>query len=241
MQYNLMEVIMKKGFTLSEILITLGVIGVIAAMTLPSVVKNYQKKSVETRLKKSYSLLSQTIKRAEVDNDTLDHWDYTLTAEEFADKYIMPYIKAEKIEFGKWFKEIKGTVHKDTLSESLALQLADGSIWYIRQNSSVVNKTIIVIDINGKHGRNIGGKDIFFFEILPEKRVNYNCGWGNFAKNVTVPGLYYDGYGINDSNLKTDEWRGCMKNDNNKTNYAFCTALIVKNNWKIPDDYPIRF
>lgn len=32
----------KFGFTLAEVLITLGVIGIVAALTLPSVVANYQ-------------------------------------------------------------------------------------------------------------------------------------------------------------------------------------------------------
>ena len=35
---------MKKGFTLAEVLITLGIIGVVAALTLPSLITNYRKK-----------------------------------------------------------------------------------------------------------------------------------------------------------------------------------------------------
>lgn len=48
---------MKKGFTLAEVLITLGIIGVVAAMTLPSVVNKYQAKVLETGFKKSYANL----------------------------------------------------------------------------------------------------------------------------------------------------------------------------------------
>jgi len=39
---------MKKGFTLAEVLITLGIIGVVAAMTIPTLVANYQQKSMDT-------------------------------------------------------------------------------------------------------------------------------------------------------------------------------------------------
>ena len=46
-----------KAFTLSEVLITLGIIGIIAAMTLPSLVGRYQEKVTVTRLKKYYSIL----------------------------------------------------------------------------------------------------------------------------------------------------------------------------------------
>lgn len=48
-----------KGFTLAEVLITLGIIGVVAAMTLPSLIQERQNKVLETQFKKSYSLISQ--------------------------------------------------------------------------------------------------------------------------------------------------------------------------------------
>ena len=35
---------MKRGFTLAEVLITLGIIGVVAALTIPTLINNYQKK-----------------------------------------------------------------------------------------------------------------------------------------------------------------------------------------------------
>lgn len=36
---------MKKAFTLAEVLVTLGIIGVVVALTLPAVIANYRKKS----------------------------------------------------------------------------------------------------------------------------------------------------------------------------------------------------
>jgi prepilin-type N-terminal cleavage/methylation domain-containing protein len=44
---------MKKAFTLAEVLITLAIIGVVAALTIPTVVRNYQKTQTVTQLKKS--------------------------------------------------------------------------------------------------------------------------------------------------------------------------------------------
>ena len=46
---------MKNGFTLAEVLITLGIIAVIAAMTLPSIIGNYQKKKNVVVLQKAFS------------------------------------------------------------------------------------------------------------------------------------------------------------------------------------------
>ena len=48
----------KAAFTLAEVLITLGVIGVVAALTLPAFINNYEKHVTLTRLKYSYNIFS---------------------------------------------------------------------------------------------------------------------------------------------------------------------------------------
>ena len=48
-----------KAFTLAEILITLGVIGIVAAITMPTLIQNHKKKVAVTQLKATYSILSQ--------------------------------------------------------------------------------------------------------------------------------------------------------------------------------------
>ena len=46
---------------MAEVLITLGIIGVVAALTMPSLIQNYQKKQTAVRLKRFYSIMTQTI------------------------------------------------------------------------------------------------------------------------------------------------------------------------------------
>ena len=48
---------MKQAFTLAEVLITLGIIGVVAALTIPTLIGNYQKKEVPVKLQKMYNTL----------------------------------------------------------------------------------------------------------------------------------------------------------------------------------------
>lgn len=62
----------KIAFTLAEVLITLGIIGVVAAMTLPSLITNYQEKQRVSQLKKVYSALSQAFVSALQENGTVD-------------------------------------------------------------------------------------------------------------------------------------------------------------------------
>ena len=57
---------MKKGFTLAEVLITLAIIGVVAALTIPSVIVKTQQQEFRTAAKKAYSVLSQAVQLTEV-------------------------------------------------------------------------------------------------------------------------------------------------------------------------------
>lgn len=64
----------KRAFTLAEVLITLGIIGVVAALTMPTLIANYQKKATVTKLKKFYSLMNQAIQRSEAENGEITNW-----------------------------------------------------------------------------------------------------------------------------------------------------------------------
>ncbi len=54
----------KVAFTLVEVLITLGIIGIVAAMTIPTLINKKQKAEMETLLKENYSIIQQSLKMA---------------------------------------------------------------------------------------------------------------------------------------------------------------------------------
>ena len=58
----------RAAFTLAEVLITLGIIGVVAAMTLPALMQNYQKQQFLSSLKKNYTVLAQAVKIAQANH-----------------------------------------------------------------------------------------------------------------------------------------------------------------------------
>lgn len=74
MQIN---IYLKFGFTLAEVLITLGIIGVVASMTIPTLIQNSQEKATISQLKKTYSTLSQAYALAVQENGTPDSWGLT--------------------------------------------------------------------------------------------------------------------------------------------------------------------
>ena len=57
----------KAGFTMSEVLITLGIIGIVAAMTLPSIINKAEKMILKNQFKKTYSTLTQALLKSEAD------------------------------------------------------------------------------------------------------------------------------------------------------------------------------
>lgn len=60
---------MKKiAFTLAEVLITLGIIGVVAAMTMPVLISNYRESVIKNQFKKAYSLVAQSLVQIEANN-----------------------------------------------------------------------------------------------------------------------------------------------------------------------------
>ena len=69
----------KAAFTLAEVLITLGIIGVVAAMTLPSLIQNYHEKQRVTQLKKAYSVMQNAFLMAQEEYGDVTDWGLTIT------------------------------------------------------------------------------------------------------------------------------------------------------------------
>ena len=224
-------------------MITLGVIGVVAAMTLPSLVNKYQKKVTVERLKKAYSVVSQAIEMSVKDHGDIENWNFDLDSQEFTDTYLSPYFQKLVSE-----KKVSGAEYSKTYV------LADGTTFYgwmyKLQNPNVYDRTTfyqIKFDINGEKSPNRLGRDTFIFYIFPRRSTFYNTGKGDCARNVSKAGLYPDGYGYDRGVLLNDSWRGCNKNADDEPPAghegksiiagAFCTALIMVDGWKIADDY----
>ena len=54
--------IKNKGFTLAEVLITLAIIGIVAAMTIPTLISDYQDRVNVTKMKKNVFYFNQCIR-----------------------------------------------------------------------------------------------------------------------------------------------------------------------------------
>ena len=66
----------KLGFTLTEVLITLGIIGVVAAITMPNLIAAHKAKRLRSQFLKSYSTIQQVFKQMEADDVSTDPSTY---------------------------------------------------------------------------------------------------------------------------------------------------------------------
>ena len=170
----------RAAFTLAEVLITLGIIGVVAAMTMPSLISKYQEKVWLSAFKKSYSVLSQAYLRASEDYGTANMW----CAEKNTDcgkKYfdiLSPYLNIGQIWgydrpnlFNKAsYRDLDGRgmgpVNAFTTSH-YKFALSDGTVIGISDISSQdINSALLQVDINGFRGPNQLGKDFFYFSLI---------------------------------------------------------------------------
>ncbi|MBP3925053.1 type II secretion system protein [bacterium] len=211
----------KNAFTLAEVLITLGIIGIVAAMTLPALIQNHKKHVVETRLKKFYSTMNQAVARSKAENGDVQNWfediyGTSTDVRQKRDEYFIQYI-------GKYLNIIK------TEERSM------GKIYYLSDGSSFSL-------ING----NANGRDWVYspgdLNICMQKNAN---SYYNYIGTCGFAFLFY-----NDSGFRTYDfdWNGTENSLKNHTSFgcysgswhAYCTRLIQYNGWKIPDDYPYR-
>ena len=172
MKYHFLT--LESGFTLAEVLITLGVIGVVAALTLPSVIQKHQHKVLESQLKKAMSIHSQAMMQTKnslgVGNFyqtflVFDGVDYT-----YKDLLEEEYLKSMKVA-GKCTYSISprnynntNEAYMDKGATAKPKYLApDGSCFQLVLNSYTIG---ITVDVNGAKKRpNQLGHDIFVFYV----------------------------------------------------------------------------
>ena len=93
--------IRRAAFTLAEVLITLGIIGVVAAMTLPSLIQKYKIQEYVSKLNKFYTVISNAYIMAKNDNGDISGWNLvnyqsSTNDEEDILYYLLPYMNVVK-------------------------------------------------------------------------------------------------------------------------------------------------
>ena len=209
----------KIAFTLAEVLITLGIIGAVAALTIPTLIQNHQEKVTVTKVKKFFNIMSQSYDFSVQKYGLPSQWGITTRSAEdsilLRDK-ITGSLKVIKLcdtngdgkNCGASDKYNEGTCDYSNYSSAF---LADGTTVIFVSNSkglSIDSKTTVSvgevqIDINGLEAPNVLGKDVFMFYVTD--------------KGIIPSGTDDDTYLPFSSN--------CLKNNNGLA----CTAWLIYN------------
>ena len=222
----------KQGFTLAEVLITLGIIGVVAALTLPTIITKYQHKALETAFKKSYSNLMQALIYAEPELITdITGGGVVGDDSEFYSKLWEKYnivknmtknniFAMDQIYSSRGVGNIKSYNKKQDADVGCAqkphLMAVDGTSVGGMYNCGAM---WVNVDVNGPYKKpNALGHDIFYFGVDTTKKQIFPLG-------INKVHSYW--------NFGTQS-RYCSKDSTDAKNGYGCTAFALEN--KCPDD-----
>lgn len=198
------------AFTLAEVLITLGIIGVVATITLPTLIQNHQKQTYITALKKAYSNLQNTFAQMAVDEGVTD-WNYincgyidtNKDPVSNTNRCINSIAKQLNIINTKYVTEDCNSDWCKSFSDEkyASMFITDDNIVYFLGDFPVSN---VYIDINGIKGPNQWGRDKFRFSVKISKNKIEPWGLLNYQTYCTPEKL-----------------------KQNETNGQYCTAKVL--------------
>lgn len=210
--------VMKRAFTLAEVLITLGIIGVVAALTIPALIQNYKNHETEARLAKFYSVVNQAIAMAEVDYGDKIYWaedgNDPKKRDAWFKKYFFPYMKIVK------YEQFKSWAGRNSIM-----------IYYLEDGSAFTSV----------NGGNIN-RDWLYYPYGQEKCPDQDSStgicrfWFFFSPNSDGS---YKNKGLEPWRSGTNSAEYLESCKNSQFRYG-CTALIYVNGWKIPKNYPYK-
>ncbi len=244
--------IRRVAFTLAEVLITLGIIGVVAAMTIPTLIHKFQNKALETQYKKAVSIVSQVILKAKADygldkfaeyctyypyeNGSGKPYDHAEECYQILFESLLnvqgqknPYTKNEKF-INRHNDTIRTYNNKQTVTDSdLAGIGYTVFTTYVMPDGSYINFNIVElrlyigIDTNGAKKPNKLGHDIFIFNV--DKNNDALSFYTTKPQNLTDEELENYEEGLN----KERAGNPCNLTSSQKGNGIGCSYYALRN------------
>ena len=208
----------KEGFTLAEVLIALVIIGVVAAITVPTIVANSNEKALKAALKKNHSILEQALRKYYIDNGiNLGADGETSNILYIQNNFFYKYFNVacsgtdcDLKNVAKEYRTYDGKYKADVriIDSSFKLILNDGTLLEYSTGNSRYKTMYLFIDVNGPYKNpNQIGKDTFLYQIF-------------YENGKVVPG------GASESNFP--ESTLCTKKSYSTQNGYGCTAKMLK-------------
>lgn len=232
----------KKAFTLAEVLITLTIIGIVASLTMPGVINNYQSKVSVAQLQKVYNLVENAVAQAMLDDeeDLFSNTSYYSDSFSFLAKYFktsvicatssestnMDNCMASKYKSPDKTVEFSSTwmLTGELLSEGevnlqgIVCAALDTGATICKKNGQ------FIVDVNGVASPNTIGRDLFWFGMVdPSSNENY---FGPYSSKMHPSD---DDYGALLWAARGEYCRGNITG----VRESACMQSIITNGWKM--------
>ena len=198
---------MKKGFTLSEVLITLGIVGIVAVLTVPGVMKNYKNRLYTSQLQKVYAQISDAAQAMMNDQHVDNIYESTIANANSCSNAAKGICeKGVGVFLNNYFKPVKRNCQTGTAREmciagrtassyttinsantaaidtEYCIQNTNGATICAKWNTT--NKMVnLLVDVNGPASPNMVGRDLFAIDI---KRDGTLVDFGSNSPDPTV-------------------------------------------------------
>lgn len=242
----------KPAFTLAEVLITIAIIGVVAALTIPSLVQNYQKKQYVTQLKKQYTIANQVLQKLAYDyagsfslaDTSLFSTGKTIELGDAISSYykiakncknatdnsfcLLPY--KENYDGSGYTTNLNSynTVYKFITADGTAISIGSynsncGTNNGLNENSPMRNVCAdMIMDINGDNKPNTLGRDVFFFYITSNK-----------TPLLYPRGGFEDNGGHTGTTVGDRYWKTSGYCYNVNKGGRWCSGRVIDENWEM--------
>lgn len=231
---------MKKGFTLAEVLITLGIIGVIAALTIPNLVGNYNAKIATTQLKRVYNQAKNALAQASLDGGLGTKFSkskYYSDNQAFFDKYFE--FGGNCTRYTGWDHCLNYTIYSPDGSKSVTPATIIGSdlgsvndtVCVVTTAGSTICKrnNMFLTDINGKKEPNRIGQDVFWFGYSDEGKMYFTPLGANNTASENTSGYERIGSTAFDRYERGDYCKGNVTSAKS----TGCLMYVMSNGWKM--------
>ena len=231
------------GFTLAEVLVTIGIIGIVAALTIPNLTRKWEERAIISKYKKMYSTLANAYNRAVADNGSPEYWD--LSDKSSLLKMLEPYLNVTERCYNKkgcvsdgLFNALSGEVRYGRISQNTAypkLRLNGGFSLVVLDpihNGCEYDSTYTNSEGNTvtSHITNDCGPITGVITNAKGKNyINY-LGKDHFMFQVTTKGIYPYGYNRQDTYIRKYCKKESLEADdpNAVTNGQTCGAWILR-------------
>ena len=216
----------KNGFTLAEVLLTLGILGVITALTIPALMSNVENEQMATGLRTNKSMVERAFSQMLATNgaDSLDAtplWQDLSDSEKIMKETFNVNKKSTGVLSDKIFQYNSDTVFNG-IDNYESYALPNGSYLYFDFHDAQPGEVFadVYIDVNGVKRPNMLGRDVFAFGVNNRGLL---LPYGSEELNEMDPSKY-------------PTWNsesGCQGKGKEVKNGALCTARLVDKGFKV--------